>query len=288
MSTPVNCPNCGGQLPPGAPSCARCGQRFDVEPEAPEEDAPVTQAPLPPKPASATPSPRVSEGTGAAASGDVGKAFQQYLAEARERWGIEPSPFFIAIAVLAVLSLLIGSVAHASYLTAGADEVDKQFDDAVWLTTAIALALGALILSVFVRYEATRSPVAADTKSIDFRIALGIAALALLWALLGVIVGMSGRFEAAESWTRYSAVFSFLGAAWLALSQPVPAMLGTTKATTIGIGVLGVALVMLLIGQIQGMSNSYDSYVGGLAWQAMSISVLTLALGWFLGMQPKR
>ena len=43
----------------------------------------------------------------------------------------------------------------------------------------------------------------------------------------------------------------------------------------------------LLIGQISGMSNLNDSYVGGLSWQALGIAGITLAFGWFLGMRPK-
>ena len=51
---------------------------------------------------------------------------------------------------------------------------------------------------------------------------------------------------------------------------------------------LAAGIILLLIGQIQGLSNSLDSYIGGLAWQAMAISVIILDLGWFLGMQPRR
>lgn len=69
MTTPVNCPNCGSQLPPGAPSCARCGERFDVELDAPEAAAPVVQAPPEPPPMlpSAMPPPRASDARAALA-----------------------------------------------------------------------------------------------------------------------------------------------------------------------------------------------------------------------------
>lgn len=61
MTTPVNCPNCGSQLPPGAPACARCGERFDIEPEPAVAPAPIEPEPLPPKLPSAMPPPRTSD-----------------------------------------------------------------------------------------------------------------------------------------------------------------------------------------------------------------------------------
>jgi len=287
MTTPVNCPNCGSQLPPGAPSCARCGERFDIELEAPVASAPIAQAPPPPKPASATPSPRAASASGAS-GGDIAKSVQQYLAEVRERWGLEGTPFFIGVIVLAAAAILIGTIAHISYLTAGSDEVTKQLDDGVWLTTAGALAFGALVVAILVRYDAPRTPPPPDMQSTDFRIGLALAGLTVLFALIGAILGMSGRAEAADSWEKYAAIFAFVGATWFVLSQPVPEMIGATKATTIGLVVGVVALVMLLIGQLQGLSNSYDTYIGGVSWQAMAISVIILDLGWFLGMQPRR
>lgn len=288
MATPVNCPNCGSQLPPGAPSCARCGERFDVEPEAPVAAAPASQAPPPPKPPSATPSPRAAASASGASGGDVAKSVQQYLAEVRERWGLEATPFFIGVMVLAAAAILIGTIFHILYLTAGSTDVNKHLDGGVWLTSATALAFGALVVAILVRYDSPRSPPPPDMQSTDFRTGLAISGVTVLFALLGAILGMSGRAEAAGSWEKYAAMFAFVSATWFVLSQPVPEMIGATKATTIGLIVAAVALVMLLIGQIQGLSNSYDTYIGGISWQAMAISVVVLDLGWFLGMQPRR
>jgi hypothetical protein len=289
MTTPVNCPNCGSQLPPGAPVCARCGQRFDIEPE-PAPPTSVSQPAPPPKPASATPSPRLTgaTGTGPAASGDVGKAVQQYVKEARERWGFEQTPIFTACMVVAIAAFLVGTVALIILLTAGENDTDKHLDYATWLTTADALAFGALVLGVLVRYDAPRTPAVPDTKGIDFQVFLAVAGLAILFGLIGAITGMGGHEENGVGWTRYSTLFSFLAATWLILAQPVPEMLGTTKSTTIGLVLAGVALVILLLGTFQGLSNSYDTYIGGLSWQQVAISLIALDLGWFLGMQPRR
>lgn len=290
MATPVNCPNCGSQLPPGAPACARCGERFDAEIEPVVASAPIEEAPPPPKPPSAMPSPRAtsSSGTGPASSGDAGKALQQYLGELRERWGLEATPFFIGVVVLAGLAVALGTIAHIILLTAGDSDASKHFDYPVWLTTAGGFAFIALVVAVLVRREGPGTPPPPDMQSIDFRVGVAIGGLAALFALIGTVLGMGGHFEAAESWERYAAIFAFLSATWLILSQPVPELIGTTKATTIGLVVAAVAIVMLLIGQVQGLSNSYDTYVGGISWQAMAISIIVLDLGWFLGMQPRR
>jgi hypothetical protein len=286
MTTPVNCPNCGSQLPPGAPSCARCGERFDVEPEVTlEAEAPAPEPP--PKLPSATPPPRATTGTGHAASGDAAKAIQEYLADSRARWGLEQTPFLLAVVALTLLAFVIGTIALSLLLTAGSDDIKRQLNNAVWLTTAGAAAFGGLVLAILVRNEATGSPAAPDVNSVDFRAAMVVGGLALLWSLIAVITGMGGHPENGEAWARYSAVFAFITATLLVLAQPVPVMLGTMKTTTIGVIAAGVAAVALFIGTIQGMSDSFDTYIGGLALQQLAINVLILDLGWMLGMQRR-
>ena len=236
------------------------------------------------------PSPRVTgaTGTGPASSGDIGKAVQQYLSELRERWGLEATPLFIGVIVLLAAAFVIGTFAHIILMTAGATDVKKHLDYPVWLTTAGALSFGALVIAVLVRHEAQRTPPPPDMQSIDFRVGLVIGGLALLFSVVAVVTGLGGHAETAQSWAGYSSIFAFGGATWFVLSQPVPPMIGTMKATSIGVGVAGAALAILVIGQIQGLSDSLDSYIGGLAWQAMAISIIVLDLGWFLGMQPRR
>ena len=60
-----------------------------------------------------------------------------------------------------------------------------------------------------------------------------IAGLALLFSLVAVVIGMGGHSDGAQSWVRYSTIFAFGAATWFVLSQPVPPMIGSTKATMI-------------------------------------------------------
>ena len=272
MATPVNCPNCGSTLAPGVVACARCGHRLNVEPEAEPAPPPGPQFP---RPATVAPSP--------AASLNV----QQMLAEVRARWGIQQTPYFVGVMVLAGLALLIGTIAHISYLTAGSTDANKQLDDGVWLTMATALAFAAAVLALVVRREAGPPPRASDARNPDFRIALGLAGMTILFAFVGVVIGMNGRVDAALSWERYAQIFAFFALGWLIISRPVPEVMGTVNSITVGFIAGGAILVALVIGQIMGLSHNNDSYTGGISWQALAISALVLLLGWFLGMQPE-
>ncbi|MEO8458218.1 MAG: hypothetical protein ABI559_10435 [Chloroflexota bacterium] len=53
MPTPLNCPNCGSQLPPNVAACARCGERFDPDPipDAPELEPTPSAGRVEPAPA---------------------------------------------------------------------------------------------------------------------------------------------------------------------------------------------------------------------------------------------
>lgn len=214
-------------------------------------------------------------------------ALQHFLSDARERWGVEGTPFFMGVMGLVAIAILLGTLAHVSVLTAGAADFNKRADFYVWSTSATALALGALVVAVLIRFDAKGSPAPAYSQSIDFRVGVGLAVLTVLFALIGVIVGMGGHPDSAGTWERYATMFSFVTATWFVLSQPVPETIGTTKATTIGLIIAAVALPMLVIGQIMGLGNSTGSYVGGVSWQAMAISIIVIDLGWFLGMQRR-
>lgn len=271
MATPVNCPNCGSTLAPGVMACARCGHKLNVEPAA-EPAAPA--GPQFPRPATAAPSPPASLNV------------QQMLVDTRARWGIQQTPYFAGVIALAGLALLVGTIAHISYLTAGSAAFAKHLHNAVWLALSIGFAFAAAALAVLVRRASGTQP-AATAQNPDLRVAAGLAGLALLFALVGMIIGMGGRGLAADSWERYAQLFAFLALAWVVLSRPVPAELGTTSTATIGLIALAGGVGALVIGQIMGLSNSNDSYVGGVSWQAAGIVLVTLVLGWFLGMRPK-
>jgi hypothetical protein len=268
VATPVNCPNCGSTLAPGVMACARCGHKLNVEPAAaPGPDFSRPAMPAPPSPASLN--------------------VQQVLADIRARWGIQQTQYFVGVMALAGLALLIGTIAHISYLTAGATDAYKQLHDGVWLTTATILAFAAAILALVVRWEAGAPPRPSDVRNPDFRVAVGLAGATMLFAFVGVIIGMSGHFDAALSWERYAQIFAFFALGWLIISRPVPEALGTVSSITVGFVAGGAILVAVVIGQIMGLSNSSDSYTGGVSWQALAISALVLELGWFLGMRTK-
>jgi DNA-directed RNA polymerase subunit RPC12/RpoP len=271
MSTPINCPNCGSTLAPGVAACARCGYKLIVEP-TPEPAAP--SRPQFPRPATAVPPPATSLNLGA------------LLTDARERWNVKQTPYLSAAIALGVLALLVGTLAHISYLTAGSDEGLKKDHDFMWLVVADGLAFAAAVVALVVRRESGPTH-AADFRGPDFRIGAGLVGITVLFSLVGVVIGMGGRGAAEDSWTHYSQLFAFLALAWLIISRPVPAALGTVSATTLGLVLAAAGVGALLVGQISGMRNSNDSYFGGVAWQAMGIAVITLALGWFLGMAPR-
>ncbi len=272
MATPVNCPNCGSTLAPGVMACARCGHKLAVEPAAEPAAAP---GPDFSRPATAAPPPPASLNV------------QQMLADTRARWGIQQTSYLVGVIALAGLALLIGTIAHISYLTAGANEANKQLNDGVWLTTATALAFVAAVLALVVRREAGAPPRASDARNPDFRVALGLAGTTILFAFVGVIIGMGGRFDAALSWERYAEIFAFFALGWLIIARPVPDALGTVNSITVGLLAGGAILVAVVIGQIMGLSNNNNTYTGGISWQALAISALVLELGWFLGMRPK-
>jgi hypothetical protein len=207
------------------------------------------------------------------------------LPDARARWNVKQTPYLSAAMALGVMALLVGTLAHISYLTAGTDEVLKQDHDFMWETLANGLAFAAAVVALMVRRDSGPTHLA-DVRGPDFRIGAGLAAIAVLFAFVGTIIGMGGRYNASDSWLHYSQLFAFLALAWLIISRPIPAALGSVSATTIGLGVVAAGVGALLIGQITGMDNSNSSYIGGVSWQAMGIAVITLALGWFLGMGP--
>jgi hypothetical protein len=271
MATPVNCPNCGSTLAPSVAFCARCGHKLGEEPTG----TTASGQPLP-RPATVPPPPP------AAASIDI----RTIVNDVCERWGVSQTSYLAATAALAGLALVIGTIAHISYLTAGSAAFAKHLHNAVWLALSIGFAFAAAALAVLVRRASGTQP-AATAQNPDLRVAAGLAGLALLFALVGMIIGMGGRGLAADSWERYAQLFAFLALAWVVLSRPVPAELGTTSTATIGLIALAGGVGALVIGQIMGLSNSNDSYVGGVSWQAAGIVLVTLVLGWFLGMRPK-
>jgi hypothetical protein len=268
MSTPINCPNCGSTLAPGVAACARCGHKLAAE-ETPEPAA--VSGPQFPRPATAAPTQAKSLNLGA------------LLPDARARWNVKQTPYLSAAMALGVMALLVGTLAHISYLTAGVADGLKKDHDFMWETLANGLAFAAAVVALMVRRDSGPTH-PADVRGPDFRIGAGLAAIAVLFAFVGVVIGMGGRGSAEDSWVHYSQLFAFLALAWLIISRPIPAALGSVNARTIGLVLVAAGVAALLIGEITGMDNSDSSYFGGVAWQAMGIAVITLALGWFLGM----
>ncbi len=270
MAISGNCPNCGSTLPPGATACARCGHRL-AEP-APEE-APSAANPL-------------KEPAGRPAAGQTLDVMEEFN-KVRERWGVADSQIFLAALGMAVLAFLISTVTGPSLVAAGDDAFGRRIDNAVWLQLAFGLAVGSAALAVYIRYEAG-PPRASTDSDIDFKVVAGLAGLTLVFALLGLFKGFDGSFDGADSWFRYANVYAAIVVAGFAISRPVPRELGTTPSTRIGVGAVGVAGAMLVIGLIMGLSNDADTFATGVALQAAGTVLVIVSLGWFLGLRAER
>lgn len=268
MATSGNCPNCGSVLAPGAIACARCGHQLS---EAAPQEARPAAGPTFQKPAAA-----------GAQSIDVAKTF----ADVRRRWGVENSNIFLAAAVMAVIAFLISTIAGPSLVAADAEAFNRRFDNAVWLQLAFGLALGAAALAVLIRWQ-SGPPERSEASQLDFRIGAGLAGVTLVFVLLGLIKGFDGSFDGVDAWFRYANVYAMLVLAIFAISRPVPSQFGGTESTLVGLGAVGVSVVVLVIGQFMGLSDKNDTFVNGLAFQNLGVTLLTLSLAWFLGLQPK-
>ncbi len=273
MWTPINCPNCGSTLAPGVTACARCGQKL----AAPESSAPAVLAGpqfAPPRPATIGPQPVAPFKPTA------------ILQDARERWNVAQTPYLSGALALAGLALLVGTLAHISYLISGTEEIWQQAHDAMWETLAQGLAFASAVVALLVRRRSGPT-YEADVRGPDFRVAMVLVAITVLFALVGTVLGMGSRFAASNSWLHYSQMFAFLALAYLIISKPVPASFGRFSSAMIGLAVVVAAVTVLVVGQASGMSKTNNSFYGGIAWQATGLVVVTLALGWFLGMEPE-
>lgn len=284
----VTCPQCGTPVLSGAAICTACGHQLDepvaaappvdvVAPEQANADAPYESPPprttlpgteVPQKPRTSLDAPRL-------------------LNETRERWGVEASsPTFIAALLMAALAFLIGTYAVISYLIADLGEVRQKLDAAIWLQLASGAGIGAAALLVLERWRSSTVP--ADSRGLDLRVGLAICALVLIFVLLGLFKGQDESQDAMDAWMSYAQLFAILAIGWFAISRPIPLEVMSLPSVVIGMGAVAVGLILLLIGTLQARSDDFSSFVSGLSFQGAGIALMLLALGWFLGLTPRR
>lgn len=270
--TTANCPNCGAEIDAGREVCSACG--YTPATGASEGSSPPAASPAPTPvhdPASASP-----KGAGVPSVNAV-------VDDLRERLGVERSPYFLAGLGFALIALVIGSLAVASYLTAGSGEIDQKFDAQVWFTLATGAAIACTALLVYVRLQSGGPP--AVTQQ-NLQISLGLLGLTLVWTLLGLYKGLDEGIDAVDAWMSYAGVFAFLAIGWYAVARPTPNVLAGVPAATIGLVAIGVASAMLVIGLVQGRSDDFSTYVTGITWQRGGVVLMLLAFAWFAGMRP--
>lgn len=223
---------------------------------------------------------KAGQASGSSPGADIGAE----LAEVRERLGVQQTPFLVAAVVLALAAFAVSTIAHIIYLTA--DGGDTWFDMQVTLQLGQGAALIAAALLVLVRWQAgPRGKV--DPAGPDLKIALGVAGLIAAFCLVGLFKAFDESWEAQDSWFSYARVYAILLVGWLVVARPVPETIGTMASTMIGLIALGVAAVTLIIGEFMGISNDFSTYVNGVAFQNLGTVAVIMALGWFLGLQPK-
>ena len=269
MSTPVNCPNCGSTLAPGATSCARCGHQL-AEPAAPEVTS-GTPGPQSARPPAAAP-------MGPTASLDVAAE----IGKLRERWAVTQSPYLLALGVLALVAFLFGTVGHFVFLSA--DSFTSQTDGIAWYNAATGAAIAAVAVAVLVRWQ---NPSPAGGHRDDLRIAGVLAGMAGLWMLLAIYFGFNDRLDPEEGWFRYAFIFALLAAAWCAIARPFDKIIGTLDTVTVGMIAGGVAALLYLIGWFMGMSDDLSTYSKGVTFQDIGEVLVVLLLALFLGLRPK-
>jgi hypothetical protein len=206
------------------------------------------------------------------------------ITDVRSRWGVEQSPVFIAMLVMAAAAILFATVAVTSGLIAGDDEFEQRFDASVWFQLATPLAIGAAALCVLLRWQS--GPTRGEAHREDQTFLYALMGLSLIWALLGVFKGFDEGLDAADYWFSYSLVFALLAVGFAALARPTPAVLGTVNSVSFGLGWVGLGVVLALIGTIQGRSNDFSTFASGIALQQAGLVLMTLALAWFLGLRP--
>lgn len=290
MADPVNCPNCGSTLPPGAIACARCGHQLATPASAPQPPAPsASAAPPPPPPADTSRAPATGEPSRGPSFKAPGAPAQLQmpvnldLNEMLGRWGVERSLYVFAALGAAVLGILIASLGHTLYLVA--DDFLAQSDGVAWQQLGLGLSVIAVALFALVRWQSPRD---ARPGQDDRRIALAIGGMAALWMLVGFALGVGKRLDPEGSWWYYSLTFSFVLLAWNIISRPVPARVSTYSTVNIGVGALCVAAGLLVIGTFLAMSDTESSYSMGVTFQDTGIVIAVLAFATFAGLPRGR
>jgi hypothetical protein len=186
---------------------------------------------------------------------------------------------------MALIGLLISIPAVFSYLTAGDADTLQKLDAATWLQLARGLVIGGAALLVLARFQAPADGGPVGWPNPDLTIGLGIAGFAGLFSLLGLFKGLDESFDAQNAWFLFAIIFAFLAIGWFAISRPVPQTVGTLATPMIGIVLVAVGVIALVIGQIQGLSEDFSTYVSGLSFQGVGTVAMLLAFAWFLGMR---
>ena len=275
MTTPVNCPNCGSTLAPGAPNCARCGKEFPEDPVT-EAGPPAAPQGAPATPQFARPAPEPLTPT--RTSIDI----KAEIERAKERWDVTQSPYLIALAVVGLVAILVGSLAHTMFLLA--DDFKGQSDSIAWFTLARGAAIATVAVAVLVRWQ---NPSRSGAHRDDLRIVGVIGGLAGLWMLVGLFLGFDDRLVPEESWYRYAEIFALVAAGYAAISRPFDEMIGSVHTLQIAIGGGIFTAIVFLIGLFMAMSDDASTYSQGVTLQDLGQVLAVLLLALFLGLKPK-
>lgn len=204
------------------------------------------------------------------------------LGNIRQRWGIQQTPYATAAFAVLAAALLLGTIGHILYLTAG--DFEAQFDGIAWYNVGTGLAIIAVALMVLLRWQ---SPGGGGSRD-DLRIVGGLGVLSAAWMVLAFFFGfLDDRLDPEDSWFLYSQLFAFLAMAWCAISRPIPASLGTTGVVSIGGIALGVAAAAFVVGAILAMSDDFSTYSKGVTLQDLGKIISFLTFAAFLGLAPK-
>jgi len=202
-----------------------------------------------------------------------------WLSDMASRWRRAATPPLVWGGVLAVLSLIVALAAHISYLVAEPGIEQAHAD--IWFRVADVLVISAVGVLVLGRMglEGQKTPPHED----DLRVAAGLSTLTMVFAFVGLLLGLDDRVDAADSWFSYAEIWAFASLGWLLVSRPVP----SPRGGAIGGGLLAISGLFTLIGLATGMSDSPEDYVTGSSWTGFGIRTAVVGLGWLFGLRPR-
>jgi hypothetical protein len=204
--------------------------------------------------------------------------------DATSRWSVDrSSPVFTAAAALFALAFLIGTLALFNYLRADFNEFNQKSDAAVLFNLSLALGLGSAALALLARLEGGIP--AGDVAPQDQRIFFAICGLILAYTAVSLFKGLDESLDAQSAWYRYALLFTFFAMGFAALTRPTPSMVGSVSARTVGLVVVGVAVIFAIFGMIQGRSDDFSTFAMGVSFSDAGIVLAGLAFAWFLGLR---